>query len=108
MSRDIDDRDDTVGDTEAIENVIEADADIDSIQGSVVAVVAVAAEDGAVSAVLDGAFDDIVTDREPVADGQRVGLSCRGSAERTRDLVAALESADGVEDVTVTVLRVRD
>lgn len=107
MSRDFGDTSDQAG-TDAIERFIETGDPIETVDGTVVAVVAVDADDDVVASVVtDRGFDDVVTSRDPVAGGARVGLSCRGDARRIRELVARLDSTDGVADVTVTVLQVR-
>lgn len=89
----------------ATKNLVEADVDLAEATGTVVAVVTVEADDSAVAAVLDDhGFGDVVTSVDPVSDGQREGLSCRGPADRVRDLVARLDATTGVADVTVVLL----
>lgn len=103
-------RDDIPDGRDAMGDFVTEDTSLDDVSGTVMVLVAVDAERESIADAIDDrqlASRDVVESREDV-DGNDRGvetLVCRGPAERVREFVAAVRTLDGVDDVTVTVVR---
>jgi CopG family nickel-responsive transcriptional regulator len=95
-------------DSDAIENFVVSDADLDEVSGDVVALVVFDAEGGDEKLTeIERAFEDVVASTGQVNEGDArlSAVSCRGPALRVRELVGQLRADEAVNRVTVTLLR---